>query len=317
VQQMFSLFSLVRVWCPPSPPAATELAGLRERFGEYTLGGVTIIKQNEYTMKDVIEVLPNTTLINKTILANVNAQGFSVVIPRCASGLKFQIDALQSSCSSPMPYVTGVYDVPNWTVWHERRHHLVFIGSTWRRKGSGKSLLDGLAKFPLKVHMPMIIQTHEDEARKGWKTGNISVLALSTYFESRFSIHPPGDSLTRRGFYESVLMGCIPVVPSVAYDRHYSHVVGRNSPEHIIHIPDKTFYNATLLLQHLDQITPARTQTLQTNLRRVAPFYTFSFAWNASFWTLVRDRLEGPNASSWASFPSCGDCESCGIPVPA
>lgn len=68
-------------------------------------------------------------------------------------------------------------------------------------------------------------------------------------------------------------------------------LVGRNSPEHIIHFPDKTFYNATLLLQHLDLITPARTQTLQTKLRRVAPFYTFSFARNASFWTLVRDRL--------------------------
>jgi len=294
---MFSLFSQ-SVWGPPSPPAATELAGLRERFGEYTLGGVTIIKQNEYSMKDVLEVSPNT-LIDKTIVANVHAQGLSVVIPRCASRLafwrasyfEFWVDALQSTCSSPMPYVTGVYEIPKWTVWHKRRHHLVFIGSTWRRKGSGKSLLDGLAKFPLKVHMPMIIQTHEDEARKGWKTGNISVLALSTYLESRFSIHPPGDSLTRRGFYESVLMGCIPVVPSEAYDRHYSHVVGRNSPEHIIHFPDKTFYNATLLLQHLDLITPARTQTLQTNLRRVAPFYTFSFARNASFWTLVRDRL--------------------------
>ena len=77
-----------RVWGPPSPPAATELAGLRERFGEYTLGGVTIIKQNEYSMKDVFEVSPNT-LIDKTIVANVHAQGCSVGIPRCASRLAF------------------------------------------------------------------------------------------------------------------------------------------------------------------------------------------------------------------------------------
>jgi hypothetical protein len=102
------------------------------------------------------------------------------------------------------------------------RVHRLDVAAKRQRK---IAILDGLANFPLKVHMPMIIQTHEDESRKGWKTGNISVLALSTYLESRFSIHPPGDSLTRRGFYESVLMGCIPVVPSEAYARHYTHML--------------------------------------------------------------------------------------------
>ena len=32
---------------------------------------------------------------------------------------------------------------------------------------------------------------------------------------------------------------------------------------------------------------------------------------------LCEPGLGWPNASCWASFHSCGDCESCGIPVPA
>ena len=43
---------------------------------------------------------------------------------------------------------------------------------------------------------------------------------------------------------------------------------------------------------------------------------SLSTAWPGSFssWSL---KLGWPNASCWARFHSCGDCESCGIPVPA
>ena len=73
---------------------------------------------------------------------------------------------------------------------------------------------------------------------------------------------------------------------SVAYDRYYSKVLPGVPTPFVIALNESTFYNARLLLAHLERIPPKSIDLLQRRMRVAALLYTFAFA-GASFWDVV------------------------------
>ena len=52
------------------------------------------------------------------------------------------------------------------------------------------------------------------------------ITAWELYAQSVFCLQPPGDSPTRRAFYDSLLFGCIPVISKSAAES-YTYLFGR------------------------------------------------------------------------------------------
>lgn len=245
---------------------------------------VTIINQNEYSLPDVVKAWPHS---GKVDILNVRPQSMRIRTSNCPNGFEFGIDHLKRRCSAPMPYVTGIYSLPHWESANSRRHMLTFIGSTWRASTSRTYLVKQLQNTG-RVHLPLVIRSHNEEAHYGWASGNISRFAKSQYGMSTFSMHPRGDTWTRRSFYESLLLGCIPIVEEVAYKEkdHYSNVLPGVPTPFIISLNADTFYNATRLLAYLDSIPTKRIEILQQHMRQVATYYTYAFD-RPSFWDVV------------------------------
>lgn len=264
------------------------MESLLRAYGSYPMYGATMVNQNEYTLRSVVEAWSQSqarTQHQKIQILSTAAQSMHIRTATCPKGFELGIEKRRSNCSAPMPYVTGVYALPRWMPSGDRPHTLTFIGSTWRASKKRSQLVKGL-QHTGRAHMPLLIATHRQEAIYGWAQGNVSVLAKSQYGISRFSLHPRGDSLTRRSFYESLLMGCIPVVENVAYDRYYSEVLPGVPTPFVIALNESTFYDANLLLAHLERIPPKSIDLLQRRMREVARLYTFAFE-GASFWDVV------------------------------
>lgn len=264
----------------------SRMNSLIESYGSYPMYGATMVNQNEYTLHSVVRAWSQSHARNPNIqILSTAGQSMRIRTATCPQGFAFGIEKRRSNCSAPMPYVTGVYALPRWMPAVDRPHTLTFIGSTWRASRKRSQLVRGLQRAG-RAHMPLLIASHRQEAAYGWAQGNVSMLAKSQYGISRFSLHPRGDSLTRRSFYESLLMGCIPVVEKVAYDSYYSKVLPGVPTPFVIALDESTFYNTNLLLAHLDRIPPKSIEHLQRRMREVARLYTFAFE-GASFWDVV------------------------------
>ena len=261
---------------------------LLKAYGNYTMYGATMVNQNEYTLHSVVTAWSQSqarTQNRKIQILSTRGQTMRTKTATCPRGFEFGIEKRRSNCSAPMPYVTGVYVLPRWMPSAERPHTLTFIGSTWRASRKRSQLVRRLQRAG-RAHMPLLIASHKQEAEYGWAQGNISRFAKAQYGISRFSLHPRGDTLTRRSFYESLLMGCIPVVEKVAYTLYYSNVLPGVPTPFVIALDESTFYDANLLLAHLERIPPKFIERLQRRMREVARLYTFALE-GSSFWDVV------------------------------
>lgn len=94
---------------------------------------------------------------------------------------------------------------------------------------------------------------------------------------SVFCLQPPGDSPTRKSFYDSLLSGCIPVLfpypnhPSAwAFQNHF------NFSKFTVTIPYNYMHSKTSrVYDFLSNISPVHVDTLQKEVWRVAPWYQY------------------------------------------
>lgn len=85
----------------------------------------------------------------------------------------------------------------------------------------------------------------------GWHSTNTqNARIIKAYSEHKFSLQPHGDRVTRRGFYQSIACGCIPVITSDCV-RAYSEATGLDVSEFCIIIPE-WHENVVELLQQAD-----------------------------------------------------------------
>ncbi|GAA5974127.1 hypothetical protein JCM11641_003450 [Rhodosporidiobolus odoratus] len=93
--------------------------------------------------------------------------------------------------------------------------------------------------------------------------------------QATFCPQPAGDSPSRRAFYESLLLGCIPVI---FRERSYGRLFP-SSPEinelsrYTVHIDENDMINnhGPSLVQRLEAISPVEIRRMQKHIRRIAP----------------------------------------------
>jgi len=247
-------------------------------------------------------------------------QGIELAAPMSCKpnfSLKYHIEG-----AHPIPYVTGIYHTQ--PLQHEEEQQKVqrsvllsYVGSVWRNKGrrafliqnllnlthSGTDSIGGtllLAERTL-FAAPLVVQSRKDETDLGWKEGMISIRAKTAYLNSVFSLHPPGDTPTRRGFYESLLLGSIPIVPASAMKRVYRHIFPQSqqqpaSPswmeQMVVTLPEHIYWDAPHLLKFLlNNMSSAEIQQRQTAIQTYAKYLTWNVDDPANYWNVLAKRI--------------------------
>ncbi len=105
---------------------------------------------------------------------------------------------------------------------------------------------------------------------EGWKSINedeFNQTCQSVYTNSVFSLQPPGDRHTRRGFFQSLLCGCIPVIfqdNQVGYSQHTSQDLSEFC---IILEKSVACYQITDIIKELNAINQLKITELQNNIK--------------------------------------------------
>ena len=177
------------------------------------------------------------------------------------------------SCTVIIPYVTGIYDPRLWTTARSRGTLLLFVGGTWRGPKNGRShLVNGLLALAQRnrslFSAPLVIQNHTAEGRAGWAKGTVSTRSKEAYMNSVFSLQPPGDSPTRRGFYEALLLGNIPVVPSTSFATY--SLVSQHMAHMCVVLPDEDFWNPHKVFAYVRSISSESTRLKQAAIAKWA-----------------------------------------------
>ena len=99
-----------------------------------------------------------------------------------------------------------------------------------------------------------------------------------------FSLQPPGDTATRRGFYDSWMHGCIPVITeqsALHYMTLYNGMLFRglrdiNATAVVVSTRDM-YFDTPRLLQRLAAMPPAEVAVRQRRMRMMAYAMQYSF----------------------------------------
>ncbi len=150
-------------------------------------------------------------------------------------------------CAMVVPYLSGVHagtssgSAPWARLAHaDRPTLLVFVGGTWRGGRDQwlahyhRAAANLTALHPRAFEAPQVMATPKAENRQNIMSPKFYADAWNAYAQAMFSLQPPGDTLTRRAFYDSWLHGCIPVVTTEAaaqYALLFNGAIFRNPDE--------------------------------------------------------------------------------------
>ncbi|KAI8504045.1 hypothetical protein Bbelb_181130 [Branchiostoma belcheri] len=95
---------------------------------------------------------------------------------------------------------------------------------------------------------------------------------------SVFCLQPPGDSPTRKSFYDAVQCGCIPVIFKLDYEPVYPFDDVLDYPKFTVKITDEDFFQGKRSIRDiLRDIPQAQITAKQGELRQVAPLLQYSY----------------------------------------
>lgn len=218
--------------------------------------------------------------------------------------------AAPANCSVVVPYLHGVHGgaggTPPWiaAASTERRVMLTFVGGSKRGPGARGDYLRSLEaaarwrnrKGHQRSFAPMYV---DDEFSHKWQSldyegpDNEAFYAKMwrAYSEADFSLQPPGDTATRRGFYDSWMHGCIPIITihtalqylSLFNGLLFRDIVEFNRSAIIVDPSVLTGERARFLLAHLANMGHLDVTARRRRMRELAP---------AMQWRLVRDDSE-------------------------
>lgn len=161
----------------------------------------------------------------------MNGSQFSLKNNKTMHAYSYSLEGSHTN-SSTIPYPTGIYQISNNSANKNRECLLSFVGGNWR--GHRRSFLEKISqikddlksnKYKSVYHCPFITTSNSHELAMGWEEGVLSTIAKKTYLNSVFSWQPGGDSITRRGFYEAILMGNIPVISDRFFEIEYGRLL--------------------------------------------------------------------------------------------
>eukprot|EP00929_Paragymnodinium_shiwhaense_P115887 TRINITY_DN8504_c0_g1_i11.p1 TRINITY_DN8504_c0_g1~~TRINITY_DN8504_c0_g1_i11.p1 ORF type:complete len:330 (+),score=12.00 TRINITY_DN8504_c0_g1_i11:443-1432(+) len=214
------------------------------------------------------------------------------------SSLTFSPEA-RGKCKVNTPYLHGVvipdasmstYDLHPMN--SRRATLLVYIGGVWRGKRR-KQVVDQMHAEARQVQpgdptsvfdAPFVFKNHGDEKGK-WGTADFFVQVWRLYAKGHFSWQPVGDTPTRRGFYDSWLLGCIPVIGQ-GQAHHYASLFNgqlfKDVPleKVVVVLPESTMEDGKKILRYLQRISTAEIERRRALMKRMAP--ALQWGWNAS-----------------------------------
>lgn len=201
--------------------------------------------------------------------------------------LTIGIETLSSICSFAVPYWHSIYfpesyNIVPWKLGVKRDNFLCFVGGTTRGyhrdqvlrelKNAGQSLF---ADFTKKDSNEWTITTPPYE--EIW----------DMYTRCEFSWQPEGDTVTRRAFYDSWMLGSIPVISNSAACTYRGLFGGSifTSPmspleDIVIVLQDSTMMNGQAILRCLLAIDPVEVSERRKKMADLAPL--LQWGWSES-----------------------------------
>lgn len=230
-------------------------------------------------IKEVQKAIPSwktSTIPHVLVFGDVLWDDRRVFWPHVDLPTNTVIVALEKASKCPyrtisVPFPCGpVPDIPDAT----RTHTLCYIGRQ-------RTISDTLNSTPgcklAHLNIP------------GWQTTNQDdKLIWSTYHTSKFSWQPHGDRQTRRGFYHSILAGCIPVVTHENVNGYTDVLEGRLHLEKACVVLPFAPQNAQQIVQHLANVNTA---PIMNHMKKVTPYLADA---NKMFSVLIKVLVNEP-----------------------
>ncbi len=214
-------------------------------------------------------------------------------------------------CVSPVPYFHSIYSprigaLSPWSINSNRKTLLCFIGS-WRRGpcaiNSNQTCDQTRIRHKVLKSMMVISDAENRSAREGstrtlfasdsparwvgvWDKAFFA-RAWALYADSVFSWQPAGDTPTRRAFYDSWMLGCIPVISGSAAKHTYGNIfrgrafalAGLAAEDVFMVLPDEVMLSGELLLDRLRQVPEEEIILRRRYLSSLAPL--MQWGWEA------------------------------------
>ena len=203
--------------------------------------------------------------------------------------LSIGIDTPTSPCSFNVPYWHSMYYPKNQTIepWRfnfTRINNLCYAGGI-RRGHLRKRVLSELKSTKSLKFASFDVQQTDHTEDERWATPYFYIKVWELYASSDFSWQPEGDSSTRRGFFDSWMLGCIPVISQSAACV-YSGLFGGylfSAPRPTIGniavvLDDKTMMHGAAILWHLSKITSDDIERRRRWMADLAPL--MQWGWN-------------------------------------
>jgi hypothetical protein len=193
-----------------------------------------------------------------------------------------------------IPYLTGIYNVTEkeqHIFTNKRKYLLSFAGGSWRgpKNEYGIPIRDVvITKFneisqqiivPTNnydyyeniFHCPILAKTHAEEEALGWGNGIFSIKAKEVYLNSVFSWQPNGDTSTRRGFYEAILLGNIPIISKSCFSIYKKLLIGEENIKNIaVILDDENFFDADYIINYLLSISNDEIIERRNNISKIS-----------------------------------------------
>ena len=234
---------------------------------------LTSIKEIKYNNL-VLKITENRDIADIEIIDLID-QGFKLINIKNNKTIVFNIENNEGfkPADIPIPYFTGLYTKTNidnklkfTELLNKKKYFLSYIGGVWR----GPIDNNGIPKRKLAIDTffalnkkntnqyrelffaPLIANTHKQEGELGWEKGAFGIKAKDIYYDSLFSWQPEGDTPTRRGFYESILCGCIPIINVTSFNIYKNLLIGEENVKKIAIIIDNVnYYNGNYVFNYL------------------------------------------------------------------
>ena len=225
-------------------------------------------------------------------ISDLKRQGFTLENLKNKKKIVFNIEDRTgwSPADVPMPYFTGLYTKINidtklkfTELLNKKTYFLSYVGGIFRgprdNNGTPKRKLtvdiffklnkSNTEKYKELFFAPMIANTHKQEKKLelDWK---FRIKAKDIYYDSLFSWQPEGDTPTRRGFYESILCGCIPVINKTTFNMYKKLVIGEENVKKIaIILDDCNFYDGNYVFNYLLSLNDDKITEYRNNINKI------------------------------------------------
>ena len=252
---------------------------------------LTSIKDIEYNNL-VLNITENRNIADIEITDLID-QGFKLINIKNNKTIVFNIEDRTGGRDAdiPIPYFTGLYTKPNidnklkfTELSNKKKYLLSYIGGVWRGPRDNNNIpkrkltIDvffslnkkNTEKYKELFFAPLIANTHKQEGELGWNKGSFGIKAKDIYYDSLFSWQPEGDTPTRRGFYESILCGCIPIINITSFNIYKKLLIGEENVKNIaIIIDDANYYNGNYVFNYLLGLNEDKIMEYRNNINKI------------------------------------------------